>query len=51
MKNLSSDAKSLYFIQSAYTVYLCIGMFIYLFYLLSEVVTLIRITNLNYEQI
>ena len=50
MKNLSSDAKSLYFIQSAYTVYPCVSMAIYLSYFLLEVVMLIRISILNYEQ-
>jgi hypothetical protein len=39
---------SLYFIQSAYPIYLCMGMVIYLSYLLLEVVMLIRITILNY---
>ncbi len=48
LKELNSDVKSFYFIQSAYTFYLCIGMVIYLFYLLLKVVMLIRITILNY---
>ena len=39
--------RSSYFIQSAHTIYLCMGMAIYLSYLLLEVVMLIRITILN----
>jgi hypothetical protein len=39
--------RSFYFIQSVYTIYLCMGMVIYLFYLLLEAVMLIRITILN----
>ncbi len=37
-QRLNSDVKSLYFIQSAYTIYLCMSMVIYLFYLLLKVV-------------
>ena len=39
--------RSFYFLQSAYTIYLRMGMAIYLSYLLLEVVMLIRITILN----
>ena len=42
-----SDVRSFYFLQSAYTIYLCMGMALYLSYLLLEVVMLIRITILN----
>ena len=45
-KVLNSDLRSFYFIQSAYTIYLCMSMAIY-FYLLLEVVMLIRKTILN----
>ncbi len=44
------DVKPFYFIQSVSSIYLCMDIVIYLFYLLLEVVKLIRITILNYEQ-
>ena len=47
MKIFNSDVRSLYFIQSVSTIYLCMSMAIYLSYLLLEVVMLIRITILN----
>jgi hypothetical protein len=55
-KKFNSDVKPFYFIQSAYTIYLCMSMAIYLSYLslevvmlevMLEVVMLIRITILN----
>ncbi len=41
------DVRSFYFIQSVYTIYLCMGMAIYLFYLLQEVVNSERILTTN----
>ena len=50
MKALNSDSRPFYSIQSVSSIYLYLNMAIYSFYFLLEVVKLIRITILNYEQ-
>jgi hypothetical protein len=47
MKALNSDSRPFYSIQSVSSIYLYLNMAIYSFYLLLEVVMLIRITILN----